>query len=302
MLLLEALNHTQGFSDGHSAIAAWLVEHRNEAHAMTTKQIARATFTSPAAVVRLAQKLGYEGFDDLRRELARESVYLNQNFRGVDANQPLSAGDSMMTVAAKVSALARETAADTLSLMDEATLARAVELMERARAIHVAAVSFPLLYAQDFQLKMRRIGKPVLAVTIPGEQLFAEQLATPEDCALVVSYSGTTPATLDLARMYQRCGVPIIAVTSMGTNPLRELADITLTLTTRERLYSKVAGFTSEVSIKLTLDTLYACYFSRHLNENQHMKDEVSSHAEPGRTSDSAILREEDDAEKSAPA
>lgn len=293
MLLLEALNHTQGFSDGHRAIAAWLLEHRNEAPTLTTKQIARATFTSPAAVVRFAQKLGYNGFEELRSELARESVYLNQHFRGVDANQPLSANDSMMTVAAKVSALARETTDDTLSLMDEATLARAVELMEHARAIHLAAVSFPLLYGQDFQLKMRRIGKPVLAVTLPGEQLFAEQLATPDDCALIISYSGTTPATLDLARMYHRCSVPIIAVTSMGTNPLRELADVTLTLTTRERLYSKVAGFTSELSIKLTLDTLYACYFSRHLDEYQQMKDELSSHAEPGRTSDSAILREE---------
>lgn len=293
MLLLEALNQTEGLSDGHRAIAEWLLEHRNEARSMTTKQIARATFTSPAAVVRLAKKLGYDGFEELRRELTEETLYLNQHFRGVDANRPLSAGDSMMTVAAKVAALARETANDTLSLMDEESLTRAVELMEKSRAIHLAAVSFPLLYGQDFQLKMRRIGKPVLAVTLPGEQLFAEHIATPDDCALVVSYSGTTPATLDLARMFHRRGTPIIALTSMGTNPLRELADVTLTLTTRERLYSKVAGFTSEFSIKLTLDTLYACYFSRHLDAFQQMKDEISSHAEPGRTSDSFILRED---------
>lgn len=293
MLLLEALNQTEGLSDGHRAIAEWLLEHRNEARSVTTKQIARATFTSPAAVVRLAKKLGYDGFEELRRELTEETLYLNQHFRGVDANRPLSAGDSMMTVAAKVAALARETANDTLSLMDEESLTRAVELIEKSRAIHLAAVSFPLLYGQDFQLKMRRIGKPVLAVTLPGEQLFAEHIATPDDCALVVSYSGTTPATLDLARMFHRRGTPIIALTSMGTNPLRELADVTLTLTTRERLYSKVAGFTSEISIKLTLDTLYACYFSRHLDAFQQMKDEISSHAEPGRTSDSFILRED---------
>ena len=287
MLLLEALNQMEGLSDGHRAIAEWLLEHRNEARSMTTKQIARATFTSPAAVVRLAKKLGYDGFEELRRELTEETLYLNQHFRGVDANRPLSAGDSMMTVAAKVASLARETANDTLSLMDEESLTRAVDLIEKSRAIHLAAVSFPLLYGQDFQLKMRRIGKPVLAVTLPGEQLFAEHIATPDDCALVVSYSGTTPATLDLARMFHRRGTPIIALTSMGTNPLRELADVTLTLTTRERLYSKVAGFTSEISIKLTLDTLYACYFSRHLDAFQQMKDEISSHAEPGRTSDS---------------
>lgn len=74
MLLLEALNHNQGFSDGHRAIATWLLEHRNEAPTLTTKQIARATFTSPAAVVRFAQKLGYSGFEELRSELARERL------------------------------------------------------------------------------------------------------------------------------------------------------------------------------------------------------------------------------------
>lgn len=74
MLLLEVLNHTQGFSDGHCAIAAWLLEHRNEAATLTTKQIARATFTSPAAVVRFAQKLGYNGFEELRSDLSREQV------------------------------------------------------------------------------------------------------------------------------------------------------------------------------------------------------------------------------------
>ena len=295
MLLLEALNHTEGMSDGHRAIAGWLLEHRDVARTITTKQIARATFTSPAAVVRLAQKLGYSGFDELRQELVNETLYLNQNFCGVDANRPFSSGDSMMTVAAKVSALVRETTADTLSLMDEETLMRAVQLMESARVIHLAAVSFPLLYGQDFQLKMQRIGKPVVMATIPGEQLFTEQITSPDDCALAISYSGTTPATLDLARMYRRRGMPLIAITSMGSNPLRELADVTLTLTTRERLYSKVAGFTSEPSIKMVLDTLYACYFSRHVDDYQQLKDEVSRHAEPGRTSDSAILREERD-------
>ena len=294
MLLLETLNNAEGFSDGHRAIAQWLVLHRNEARSITTKRIARATFTSPSAVVRLAQKLGYEGFEELRAQLMKESDYLNQHFQGIDANRPIAQDDSMLTVAAKVSALARETAADTLSLMDEETLERAVDLIERARAIHLAAVSFPLLYAQDFQLKMRRIGKPTMAVTLPGEQLFAEQLAGPEDCAIVISYSGPTPATLELARMYHRRNVPLIAVTSLGSNPLRGLADVSLTLTTRERLYSKVAGFTSEFSIKLVLDTLYACYFSRHLDEFQQMKDALSSHAEPGRTSSSSILREDE--------
>lgn len=222
---------------------------------VTVKRIAQKTFTSPATVVRLAKALGYEGFEPLRAELVAKASYLNQHFRGVDANQPIAEDDDPFTVAAKVAALACETASDTLSLMDGVTLAQATDIIESARVTHISATSFPLLYAQDFQLKMRRIGRPVEVCTLVGEPLFTEGIVSDRDCAIAISYSGTTPSTLDVARMYKRRGIPLVAITSLGANPLREIADVTLSLTTRERLYSKVAGFASELSIRLVLDT-----------------------------------------------
>lgn len=294
MLLLERLIHPDvRLSANQADVARWLIAHRDEVATITVKRIATQTLTSPATVVRLAKALGYNGFEDLRRELVAESGYLNQHFVGVDANQPFSAGDRPATVAAKLASLARETADDTLSLLDAADLERATDLLDAAGTIHMAAVSFPVLYAEDFQMKLRRLGRRVELVTTVGEPLFAESLVRPGDCAIVISYSGTTPATLGVARMYARQGIRIVALTSMGTNPLRELADVTLTLTTRERLYSKVAGFTSELSIKLVLDTLYGCLWVRHAEEFAAAKERVSRHAEPGRVSDSAVLRED---------
>ena len=297
MLLLERLIHPDvKLSQGQGDVARWLLAHRSEVADVTVKQIAQATYTSPATVVRLAKALGYEGFEDMRQELVAEDRYLNQHFVGVDANQPFSSEDSTATVAAKVASLARETVADTLALMDSDELAHAAELIDQAETVHMAAVSFPVLYAEDFQMKLRRLGRRVELISTVGAPRFAENLVRQNDCAIVISYSGTTPDTLALARMYQRCGIPVIALTSMGSNPLREMADVVLTLTTRERLYSKVAGFTSELSIKLVLDTLYGCLYVRHADAFAQAKEQVSRHAEPGRTSDSAILREAGDA------
>lgn len=294
MLLLERLIHLEDLSRDQRAVGQWLLKHRDEADRVTVRQVAAAVGTSPTTAVRLAKNLGYEGFDALRQELAFETNYLNHNYRGVDVNSPFLPTDSSLRVATKVCALARETADDTLSLLDPDELDRAVALIDQARVIHVGAVSFPVLYAEDFQLKMNRVGKPVVVTPLVGEPLFTENLVQPGDVALVISYSGTTPATLDVARMYQQRGAPIIALTSLGSNDLRELADVVLSVTTRERLYSKIAGFTSEFSIKIVLDTLYACYFNLHAAEFQEAKDTVSRHAEPGRVSTSAILQERD--------
>ena len=117
-----------------------------------------------------------------------------------------------------------------------------------------------------------------------------------DDVILIHSVSGRNTVTVDAALRAREKGAYVIALTSMGSNPLREMADVVLTLTTRERLYSKVAGFTSELSIKLVLDTLYGCLYVRHADAFAQAKEQVSRHAEPGRTSDSAILREAGDA------
>ncbi len=293
MLLLERLIHPDAkLSQNQTDVARWLVAHRDEVADVTVKRVAAETYTSPATVVRLAKALGYEGFEDMRQAFVCENSYLHQHFTGVDANQPFSPGDSAAIIAAKLASLARETVDDTLSLLDAATLEHATDLLDSADTVHMAAVSFPALYAQDFQMKLRRLGRHVELITLVGEPAFAENLVRAGDCAIVISYSGTTPATLDAARMYRRCGIPLIALTSMGSNPLREMASVTLTLTTRERLYRKVAGFTSELSIKLVLDTLYGCLYTRHADEFARAKEQVSQHAEPGRTSTSAILRE----------
>ena len=266
MLLLERLRlDEEKLSDGQREVARWLVSHRSEVPTVTVKRIAEQTYTSPATVVRLAKSLGYASFEPMRMELVKEIAYLDRGFAGLDPHHPFKSDDGVMTIATRVAAFARETVGDTLSLIDEATLLRAVDLIDSARRLHVGATSFPLVFAEEFMLKMRRIGKDVDVTTLAGERRFTERIIRPDDCGLVISYSGTTPETLELARMYARRGIPIVVITSMGSNLLRELADVSLTLTTRECMYPDWVGGVSHLSMKLLLDTLYSCVYARHL-------------------------------------
>ena len=266
MLLIERLRRDEEkLSDGQREVARWLAAHRDEVPFVTVKRIAEQTYTSPATVVRLAKNLGYASFEPMRMELVKEIAYLDRGFVGLDPHDPFETDDGVMTIASKVASFASETVDDTLSLIDEATLLRAVDLIDSTRRLHVGATSFPLVLSQEFMLKMRRIGKDVGVTTLAGERQFTERIIQPDDCGLVISYSGTTRETLDLAHMYERCGIPIIAITSMGSNPLRELADVSLTLTTREYMHPDWVGVVSHLSMKLLLDTLYSCIYVRHL-------------------------------------
>jgi DNA-binding MurR/RpiR family transcriptional regulator len=93
-------------------------------------------------------------------------------------------------------------------------------------------------------------------------------MSTKKNCAILISYSGESSEILQIARLLKNNRVPMIAITSIGENSLSKLADVVLRITTREKAYSKIAGFSSSESISLILDILYSCYFSLDYKAN----------------------------------
>lgn len=294
MLLREKFDRVDFLSESQQAILQYMYGHSQEIASMTVKQIAQAAYTSPATLIRLAKNLGYNGFEDLRRDFLQEEKYLNKSFRDIDANIPFGISDNYIGIASKIAALAKETADDTLSLMEYQNLKKAVNLLLQAEKIHLTAISFPLLYGYDFQLKMMRLGKSVEIMSILGEQLYSSSIIGPKDCALVISYSGETPLIREMLQVYKRKDIPIIAITSVGTSTLRANCTVALSVTTREKLYSKIAGYSNELSIKLILDILYSCVFKEDYHKNLENKINLSQQAEPGRFSTTEVLREEE--------
>lgn len=71
--------------------------------------------------------------------------------------------------------LTKESADDTLSLIKHDDLQKAVSLLQKARIIHLSAISYSLLLGQTFQLNMNRLGKLVNICPVEGEELFLDR-------------------------------------------------------------------------------------------------------------------------------
>ena len=54
----------------------------------------------------------------------------------------------------------------------------------------------------------------------------------------------------------------------MGDNQIARMSDCNLSITTRERLYSKIGNFTSNTSIIYLLDLLYSVVFAANYQKN----------------------------------
>ena len=135
-------------------------------------------------------------------------------------------------------------------------------------------------------------------IPLPGfsNNLFHDAaMSSPDECAICISYSGESSNIVKTAQILKENNCPIIAITSIGNNSLSDLATVTLRVTTREKSFSKIAGFSSLESISIVLNTLYACLFSLNYHDNLTYKLDIAKKIENAPIINNEIIAEKDD-------
>ena len=293
MLITEKLEQYD-FAASEQVLIDYILEKKELIKDKTTKQIAKETFTSASTLVRIAQKIGFSGWNELKDSYLQELEYLNSHFSHIDANIPFNKDDSLISIANKLAILNAEAIKDTLSLINNNDLKNAIEIINNSSYINLFAVSNNLLISQEFKYNMARINKRV-EIPNEGDLDFTAYLMDKNSCALVISYSGETKSLIKIIKTLKKRKIKIIAITSIGDNSLSLQADCVLRICTREKLYSKIATFTTTNSIQYILDVLYSCMFTLQYNKNLNLRIETSKYVESGRSSTLNIIKEKDD-------
>ena len=177
-----------------------------------------------------------------------------------------------MTISQKLAVLEQTTIDDTLSLIHHDQLQKAKQILLKADHIKIYAQNANLLISQDFALKMNRIKKYATVSNIKGEGAYEAYNSPKNTCAILISYTGETSSLLHIYEALKEQNIPVIGITSIGDNELAKKSDSVLSITTREKLYSKIGNFTSNTSIIYLLNVLYAIVFAENYEENlQHL-------------------------------
>ncbi|MER2226245.1 MAG: MurR/RpiR family transcriptional regulator [Carnobacterium sp.] len=267
MLLIERLKHTS-FSDAEQSLVNYLINHPEDLQDMTTQKIANLTHTNPTSLIRVAKKMGFTGWLDLKEAYLEEWQYLNSHFTAIDANLPYDQADHLVSIAHKISTLQQNTIQDTLSLIDSKDLEYAQKLLLNADEIKVFASQTNALIAQDFITKMRRINKKITISSTYDYSTYEAFNSGNRTCALIISYTGEDDSFIKCMDILKKQGASTISLTSIGDNPIATHSDCSLKITTREKLYSKIGNFTSTTSVIYLLNLLYSIVFTADYEMN----------------------------------
>lgn len=291
MLLQEKMKQNI-FSYNEQTIIHFILEKQEQIKNYSTKMIGDETYTAPSTIIRIAHKLGFQGWSDFKEAFLDEVIYLNSHFQEIDSNYPFTSQDTIMQIAHKIIQLHIESANDTASLIHHDTLQNAVQILRKASVVKVFAVANLNFIGEEFVFKLNRIHKRAYIEPIQDNQFQDAIMTTSDECAICLSYSGETPTLLKTAHFLKENKSPIIAITSLGKNSLSDLATVSLNISTREKSFSKIAGFTSLESMNIILNILYSCLFSLNYQENIDYKIDVAKRVELNREIDNEIIEE----------
>ena len=261
------------YDDSRRTIAEFALREHSRLADLTIADVARETYTSKASVTRFAKVLGFEGWRDFIREFVREGAFERQHAADVDVNFPFTTQESDVRIIENIGNLMAESVAATYAQLDRGMLAMAVRHLQRAERVWVFGRTPNHYYGESFCRKLLAIGKQATAVS-PGDMGIVARSLGPDDCAIVISYSGNNADANPMAQVGAMMArrVRMIALTSGGNNYLRRVIPCVLTIASRERLYTKIANFSTEESVSYLLNVLFSCYFARDYEKNLETK------------------------------
>lgn len=272
MSIMTQLEFALDFTHAEEEIAHYILNHGEDVLNYSIKELAKRTYTSPATIVRLCRKLGLEGYNDFKIKYSAELQFTLTKTKRIDVNFPFDQEDTYPQIAHKLGTMSEEVIEDTIKLIDFDDLRKTIELMNRYEEIDIYGNGNSMLAALAFQHKMTRIGKNVNIRSIEGEQIFLAYNTSPKHLAIVISYSGETADIIRIAQALKEKGTKIIVITSLGDNRLSHFGNVVLRVGSREKIFTKIAPFASNLSMEYLLNLIYACIFQRDYNRNLEKK------------------------------
>lgn len=193
----------------------------------TVAELGRRAGTSGATVVRLAERLGYDGWVALQAEARTE---LGQQLRpATERIREFARGDVLTQTADREAANVRRT----LAAVDRDAFDEAVALLsDRQRAVHVLAgdaeAGIGAFLADGLDL-LRPGVRPLSGSAATVARALAH--AAPRDVLVVVDLRRYERWVLDAVGQAQATGLVVVAVTDSVLSPLARQAAVTFTVT-----------------------------------------------------------------------
>lgn len=219
---LETLNKSE------RKVAEAILRDPSAATRYSIAALARASNVSEPTVNRFCRGFSATGFPDFKIRLA-QSIATGTPYIGQD----IEPGDTVSEFADKIMLSTMSNLDKARQALDPQALATAIDYLIQAKQINFFGMGGSASVALDAQHKFFRFNIPVMSYDDALMQRMVAAGASVGDVIVLISYTGRTRETVDIARIARDNGATVIGITSPNS-PLSEVCTTSLEVTAPE--------------------------------------------------------------------
>ena len=258
--LIKQLQEQEGFSESERMIATYLLAHFRNLPGMSTRQLAKETFTSSAAIVRFSQKLGFGGYTEFRVKFLADMMRYMERPHGEEL--AMTDKDSVHSILDKVTSIEIDSLKETRAMLEPGDFVRALTIINKSDHIDFYAMDNNLDIANMAATGFIMANKCSTVHPAMTMQYLQATGAPKEHVAFFISRTGENRMLLDIAHLLKLRGNPIIVLTAVTQSSLANLADVVFpvaTVNSMEELGPRVFL----LGAKYVMDILFAVLMTR---------------------------------------
>jgi DNA-binding MurR/RpiR family transcriptional regulator len=254
-----------GLRAAEQRVADFILKAPDELIYLTVTELAERTHTSESTVVRLCQKIGYKGYQEFKIVLARDLVE-----ETTEIYAAIEPGDDLATVKAKVFQANTQALRDTIEVLDDGELQRAVDALADARRVEIYGVGGSAPLALDAYHKFLKLGLQSIALSDGDLMAMSSSLLGPEDVALGISHTGASRDVTDALGRAKAHGATTVCITHRPSSPITKVSDVVLVTAAQQTAFRSDAS-SSRIAQLTIVDTLYVGVANKHHERSLEM-------------------------------
>lgn len=194
----------------------------------TSRELGRAVGVSESTVVRFAQRLGYDGFPELKRELQRK---IRPRLRAAARmEETISELSEEQNIIAKLIKRDIQLLNETVQSISESDFHKSIEMIWRAQKVFIIGFNVSMALAHFLHFRLIRVKKDVRWLFLTGGSSLLEQLALmeKEDILIAIGFLDVPRETQTALKHARKVGASVLGITDLPTSAMAEDSDVCL--------------------------------------------------------------------------
>ncbi len=249
----------QSFTKSEKKVAEVVLKQPSQIIYSSITDLAEMVGVGDTTIIRFCRKLRFKGYQGFKMALAQE-ISASNGESSVVLSEEIADDDATDIVIQKLYHINTSALQETLSLLQQEQVLKAVELIRKSRRVHFYGVGSSGVTALDAKYKFMRIGLLVDCYMDGHMMAMDASLLTGEDVVIGISHSGSAKDTIQALCLAKEAGAKTICITHHARSPITRYADVILLTGSREGPLQGGA-LSTKIAQLFVLDILYTEVF-----------------------------------------